>query len=168
MEGEDFDRFEVNQNVLPIQIHTCEKLAHIWLRHWLLQTHAPFCPAPDDPNRTVVVYYIMCGGSIGWLYQCILPAHFIDEEEESLLQFGKPFLSPVFIYASTRQSFPHHIAKFTDSPKFSPTTVSRYTVVLKYVYMCMLYVRCSMRTRQCQVVSWWRLCMCDCALCRFL
>ena len=38
---------------------------------------------------------------------------FIEEGKESLLQFSEVFLSPMFIYVTTRQSFFHQTPKFT-------------------------------------------------------
>ena len=54
--------------------------------------------------------------SIDWLK--VLVAYIINKEEESSLQFGKVYLSPMFIYTSTHQIFPHKSSKFTNSAKF--------------------------------------------------
>ena len=65
-------------------------------------------------NTRIILLHIWCliiddCGLLNHVWRIVwlkaLVVHFINEEKESSLWFGKVFLFPMLIYASTRQSF---------------------------------------------------------------
>ena len=74
--------------------------------------HAPFRP------MNVTIPTDGCGVlHVSQVQSINLVAYFIDEEKDSSLQFGKVFLSLVFINTSIHQRFPYQIPEFTNLPK---------------------------------------------------
>ena len=67
---------------------------------------------------------------IDWLKALV--AYLIDKEEESSLQFGKVYLSPMFIYTLTHQSFPTKLLNSLTQQSFSCHSFMVYSRNLKF------------------------------------
>ena len=100
-----------------------KKFAQVWLWQWQQQTHTTFrlCTC-DDLNWWL---WFTKSHAKDWL-----AAYFINKLKESSLQFGKVYLSPMFMYATTHQSFsPTKLLNSAICQSFFPAAVLCYTVM---------------------------------------